>query len=112
MNVSLKNEGDEQSIQAEKKLIVFRIIQECLQNIIKHSNANEVAVCFSYHDSDLIIKITDDGQGFDKSLLINNDVKGLGLQNIIKRAEVINGTAEIESSVNQGTIVTITTPYV
>lgn len=103
--------GEEQSIQGERKLILFRIIQECFQNIIKHSNATNVFVNFAYKEAHLEVKITDDGKGFDMDSLLSIDGKGLGLQNIIKRATVINGEAKIESSINQGTTITIITRY-
>jgi two-component system, NarL family, sensor kinase len=103
--------GEEQPIQGERKLILFRIIQECFQNIIKHSSAKNVYVNFAYKEEHLEIDINDDGKGFDMDSLLPVDGKGLGLQNIIKRAAVINGEAKIESSVNRGTTVAIIARY-
>jgi two-component system NarL family sensor kinase len=109
MQTSLHIDGDEQSIDSQKKLIVFRIIQEALQNIIKHSKASNINLDFHYCEDCLKIKVSDNGKGFD----INEMKKdGLGLQNIINRAALIGGKAEIESKVNEGTTICITTPYV
>jgi signal transduction histidine kinase len=104
-------DGEEQAMQGEKKLILFRIIQECFQNIIKHSNARNVLVDFAYKEDRLEINIHDDGKGFDMDPLLNIDGKGLGLQNIIKRAAIINGEAKIKSAINQGTTISIITRY-
>jgi signal transduction histidine kinase len=104
-------DGEEQTIQGERKLILFRIIQECLQNIIKHSHATNVFVNFIFMEDHLKIHIKDDGKGFNMDALLPIDGKGLGLQNIIKRAAVINGEAKIESAINQGTTITIITRY-
>ena len=112
MQVSFNSEGEEKPMDAGKKLILFRIIQESLQNIVKHSHATNVTLCFTYLDDHLKIEITDDGKGFDNELLINNDTKGMGLQNILRRAAIIGGEAKINTFVNEGTTITIITPYV
>jgi len=110
MLASLRTEGDEQNIESEKKLIVFRIIQESLQNIIKHSKASSVNLCFFYNSDHLKIEIADNGTGFDTD--ISKDKKaGLGLQNIISRAALIGGEASVNSIIDKGTTITITTPY-
>ena len=109
MTVSIKSEGTAQNVQVHKKLIIFRIIQESLQNIIKHSKANNIDVSFSYSNSFLKVQIADNGIGFDKESPIKKD--GLGLQNIVSRASLIGGEATIRSSPNQGTVITIISPY-
>ena len=103
-------EGDEQNLQEQKKLIVFRIVQEALQNILKHSGARNVDIFFRYNIDFLYIIITDNGKGFDKRLFTIKD--GLGLGNMMKRASLIGGEAQIDSILNEGTKITIITPYV
>jgi len=112
MSAVFEQKGNEQFVGDEKKLILFRIIQECFQNIIKHSRAANVSVSFNYGDKALEIIIADDGQGFDLSSVLSDQQKGLGLQNIIKRAEVINGKATVISTPKLGTTTIIETPYV
>ncbi len=112
MRVAFQNEGEERPVKDEKKLIIFRIIQECFQNIIKHAGATSIIVFFAYLDKHLKIEITDNGIGFDTYLLLNNGSKGLGLQNIIKRAEIVGGEAQIDSTIDKGTKIIIITPYV
>lgn len=109
MITSVKTEGDTHYIQDGRKLIIFRMIQETLQNIIKHSKATTVDVRFLYHENFLQTQIKDNGKGFDKELLGKGD--GLGLQNIAKRAFLIGGEAVIDSKLNEGTIITINAPY-
>ncbi|MDB5198740.1 MAG: hypothetical protein JWO92_703 [Chitinophagaceae bacterium] len=109
MLTSLCVKGREQNIQEQKKLIIFRIIQEAFHNILKHSQAKNINVNFYYETDKLKIDIIDDGNGFDKDLLLKND--GLGLQNIISRAALIGGEAKINSIINKGTVISIISPY-
>ncbi len=106
---SLQIEGKEQPLQNQKKLILFRMIQEALQNILKHSKAKNIELHFRYHESYLQVTVMDNGNGFDTALLSGNE--GLGLSNIISRATLVGGKAQIESVINKGTTITITTPY-
>ena len=109
MITSLKTNGETKNLQEQKKLIIFRIIQEGLQNIIKHSKAKKIKICFHYEKDILRIEVADNGTGFDKTLLEKKE--GLGLQNIISRALVIGGEANINSVPGQGTVITIISPY-
>ena len=109
MLTSFNIEGQEQVIAEQKKLIIFRIIQEAFHNILKHSEAKNIEVIFHYDKDKLKIDITDDGKGFDKDLLTIKD--GLGLQNIINRAALIGGEAHINSIIKEGTNITIISPY-
>ena len=109
MITSLKTNGETKNLQEQKKLIIFRIIQESLQNIIKHSKAKKIEICFHYEKDILRIEVADNGTGFDKTLLEKKE--GLGLQNIISRALVIGGEANINSVPGQGTVITIISPY-
>jgi len=108
LKASLNIEGHEEFIQGNKKLIIFRIIQECLNNCLKHAQATELSVNFFYNETDLIIAVKDNGIGFQE---LNQEIKGIGLQNIINRASLIQGKAVIDSVVSKGTTITITLPY-
>jgi signal transduction histidine kinase len=104
----VKTEGIQKTIDNSKKLILFRIVQECLQNIIKHAEASRVLITFSYKTDKINIAILDNGKGFDTAMKQNT---GLGLQNIVSRAALIGGTAVIESNPGNGAKITITSPY-
>jgi len=84
---------------------LFRIIQESVQNAIKHSGANKIQVFISRQDKKLKIKIEDNGCGFEWPANLGQD--HYGLRNMQKRADQINGIFSISSSVGQGTSVAI-----
>ncbi len=107
---SLTVQGDRQKINIRKKLILHRILQESLQNIIKHAQASVIDVFFSYLNNTLEISVRDNGKGFDleKVRAANN---GLGIQNIISRTVLIGGTASIESVPKKGTTIKLSIPY-
>jgi len=107
----LQVEGKERPINPERTLICFRIVQECLQNIIRHAAANKVSVLFQYGESALGIFIQDDGKGFNVHNALSRG-SGLGLSNITKRAGMVGGSATIESTINEGTRINIHIPYV
>jgi len=109
MLASLQIKGEEHAMQEQKKLIIFRIIQEAFQNILKHSKAKNIDVIFQYEADKLKINIADDGTGFDKELIPGKD--GLGLHNIMNRAALIGGNASINSIISIGTTITIIAPY-
>jgi signal transduction histidine kinase len=109
MCTSIEQKGTEINISNQKKLIIFRIIQESLQNIIKHSNADNINIVFTYDKEQIAITITDDGKGFDTCMLEKKD--GQGLQNIPTRANLIGGSAKIVSQPGFGTAIVITSPY-
>lgn len=109
LSASIEVAGQIQTVPTQKKLILFRIIQESLQNIIKHAQATNVFIIFNYRTDALDIVIQDNGKGFDPA---ERQQVGLGLQNIINRSSLIGGTATINSAVNEGTNITIILPYV
>lgn len=89
---------DEQGLNDKLKLTIFRIIQEQLNNVHKHAKANTVTISLEKVDDAVRVSIKDDGVGFDTSTKRN----GVGLRNITSRAEVNNGTVQIESSPGAG----------
>ena len=89
------------------ELIVYRCIQEIVNNAVKHSDANEIKIIFSQFDSLFKVMISDNGMGFDTLDTKNN---GIGLMNISERTALINGELEINSIINKGTQITISVP--
>jgi two-component system NarL family sensor kinase len=94
----------------DKDLILFRIIQETINNAIKHSDATTLKVLCIYLEMAIKVIIADDGIGFDVGQL-DSKTQGLGLQNIQKRTQVIGGSLSIESSPGKGTSIEIIVPY-
>ncbi len=89
---------NENKISASLQLALYRIVQEVMNNILKHANANEVIIRLSESKNILHLKITDNGKGFDPFLI----KKGLGITNIHNRAENFGGNAEIISLPGKG----------
>jgi signal transduction histidine kinase len=100
-NISLKifaKGVDESLLSEEQKLTVYRIIQEQLSNVLKHSEASSVAITVGVSNEKIRFRIVDNGKGFDASKKRN----GIGLTNIINRAGLFNGKVNISSQPGQG----------
>lgn len=94
----------------EKDLIIFRILQEVVNNSIKHSSASRISIHLAYHQTTMHLQITDNGIGFNAAELLASS-KGMGLHNIQKRSNIIGGKVNISSQAGKGTAVEITIPY-
>jgi PAS domain S-box-containing protein len=99
-------EFDEDQLPENQKLTLFRIIQEQLNNIVKHAGAKKVTIKLSTQPHEFIVEIKDDGNGFDSEMVR----KGLGIINIKNRTELFNGKAEIFSKPGKGCLLTVSFP--
>ncbi|MEJ7766175.1 MAG: ATP-binding protein [Chitinophagaceae bacterium] len=96
----------------QKEIVLFRIVQEVLNNIVKHSNAAVVDVRMDYDEHHLCLNITDNGVGFNVEDALKQEMQNSsGLKNIIKRSSLINAVHQINSEPGKGTIINIITPY-
>jgi signal transduction histidine kinase len=93
---------DLDKLQADQTVLItiYRIIQELLNNIMKHAGANAALVQLIYQDHKLMITVEDDGKGFDTSMLDLST--GIGLSNIRSRVNYLDGTLEIQSTPGKG----------
>jgi two-component system NarL family sensor kinase len=105
-------EGSVYPLERKKELILFRIVQEVLNNIIKHARATRIILSLHYEPASLDVKITDNGHGFDLTMIQGkNEVKaGLGIKNMNNRAQLIGAQFLMRSTLEQGTIVDIHVP--
>lgn len=94
------------NLEKEKNLHIFRILQELINNSIKHGKASQITVVFEGIDNKNVCKYTDNGKGFDTDN--KNLKKGLGLRNIENRVELINGKLDMYSTPNKGVEITFT----
>lgn len=109
LHVTLKTDRKiELLLDKNHKLTIFRIIQEALNNSIRHAKAAHVLITLRYWRNDAELIIEDDGIGFDPSLV----KKGAGLKNIQNRAYLINGTYAVESASKKGCKIIITFPII
>jgi two-component system sensor histidine kinase DegS len=90
-------------------LMVFRVIQEAFNNIVKHSNCKKASIDLYISDLEVTLTISDDGVGFDVDKTTLNPM-GFGLYNMKERIEIINGTLELVSGHLQGTTIKIRIP--
>jgi signal transduction histidine kinase len=114
LQVEIKSEGEAYRLDHKQELILFRIFQEVLQNIIKHANATAVTVQFIYEAKQFLLQIADNGHGFDiqTANITRSDGQkgGLGLRNMDHRARLIEATFSIDSVAGKGTQVKIQLP--
>ena len=110
--VEVLTKGNAYRLQHQQELIIFRIFQEILQNIIKHSGATAIAITFYYNPDCFILEISDNGIGFDVSILNENSRTnvGIGVLNMRHRANLISADFTIDSKPANGTIVKIKLP--
>ena len=87
------------------KTAIFRIIQEALNNVAKHSGADRVLLSLKNDTSNIELKIEDNGTGFEvqNQIIDENDGRGLGLASIKERAELSGGSLSIRSILGKGT---------
>lgn len=104
--------GDEQRLDPQQKLILFRIVQESLQNALKHAQAKNITVSLDYSAGGLTLTVADDGVGFDPEKIApqSGGEHGSGLANIQNRARLIGAEATIRSAVGRGTTTTLILP--
>jgi two-component system, NarL family, sensor kinase len=104
--------GAPRKLNLAKEFIVYRVIQESLNNTIKHAGANQVDIQFAYTDELLTCSIADNGIGFNVAEALNANAadSGSGLRNMQQRIKMINGTIDISSKLGQGTNITISVP--
>ncbi|MEN3222753.1 GAF domain-containing sensor histidine kinase [Mycolicibacterium porcinum] len=94
------------------ELALYRIAQECLQNVVKHAEAERARLTFAVEDGVARLEIVDDGKGFDtfEHPLGSDEMGGYGLLSMAERAEIVGGRLHIRSRPGAGTTVTATIP--
>lgn len=103
--------GEEEAFDPQKELVLFRIAQELLNNVVKHAAATHITVTVDFKPVLLRLEIADNGKGFDPRLLPKNGNCGIGLGNVQSRIDLIKGTCSIESEPGRGTRVTVSLPF-
>jgi len=109
MKASFQVFGLSRSLPKHIEQNLFRIIQELLNNVIKHSRASEVTVQCIEHDNALIVMVEDDGVGI-KSSPVHMPAHGMGLANVQTRLSVMSGSMAIDSTPGRGTVITLDIP--
>ncbi len=105
LQIEFQHYGMEERIVQSIELVIYRIILELINNIIKHANASEALVQLNRNEEVLSITVEDDGIGFDTST--SGFKSGIGMQNLKSRVDFLDGELNIQSSQERGTFVYI-----
>jgi two-component system, NarL family, sensor kinase len=105
--------GEPIYLDTKKDVIIFRIIQEAFNNIIKHADANYICLTLHFSEKDLDITIADNGRGFELAAAgpKKNNQHGSGLKNMEARTKLMGGTMKIRSELNTGTSLVFNIPF-
>lgn len=105
IKVSLHSEGLKERLEANTEIVLYRVIQECVNNVIKHSGATQLDISLIKDSDGISATIEDNGRGFDTS--DKSKFGGMGLKNIQTRVEYLKGSVEFDSTPGHGTVVSI-----
>lgn len=113
LNINYSVTGNPVFLNSQKELVIFRIIQEAFNNILKHAKAKMILLELFYNEGHIKVTIKDDGIGFLPRLLNENGTSKpkSGLLNMKKRANLIDGNCDIVSEINNGTTILLSIPY-
>jgi signal transduction histidine kinase len=112
ISLSIKTEGISERLPREVELILFRIAQEAMHNVVRHSQATQVWIHLMRRESELVMEVQDNGRGFDLSAIIESGAeRGLGLAGMRERASLVGGQLEIQTRPGQGTTIRVRIPW-
>jgi signal transduction histidine kinase len=111
ITVDLHAPADMKRLSPEVESVVYRVVQEALTNVAKHSRATRASVVVERRGAEVVTIIEDNGRGFDARAVAEQRARrGLGLLGIEERATLLGGTAQVESTVGSGTTVFVRVP--
>lgn len=108
LKVSLDVANLDERLPQLTETVLYRVLQELVGNVIKHSDASSVQIQLVRHENELTMMVEDNGKGFDTTQM--SVFKGIGLKNIISRIDFLNGKVNFDSSLNNGTTVIVEVP--
>jgi two-component system, NarL family, sensor kinase len=110
ININLQTDGLQIQLPTHVEAILYRIIQESVNNVVKHANATALDISINNDATGTDVLIEDNGKGFDVQAALQKD--GIGLQNIKNRIDYLKGTVHWDSSEGNGTVVSIFIPSI
>lgn len=108
IQIHLYTEGLDERLNSSVETVLYRVIQECVNNVIKHSGANSLDISLVKDKEGISATVEDNGKGFDATDKVQFD--GIGLKNIITRIEYLKGTVDFDSAPGRGTVVALYVP--
>lgn len=106
--IDLQIVGLNTRLEHSAETVLYRVIQECVSNIIKHAEASHINIQLIKHDAHLNMLIEDNGKGFDTKHI--EGFEGIGLKNILSRVQYLNGTVDFDSMPGRGTTISVDIP--
>lgn len=108
IKVNLHSEGLNERLDTNTETVLYRVIQECVNNVIKHAGATQLDISLIRDQDGISATVEDNGKGFDTN--DSSKRSGLGLKNIQARVEYLKGTVDFDSAPGKGTLVAIHVP--
>ncbi len=108
LQVHVSAQGLDERMDSNVETVLYRVIQECVNNAIKHANATTLDISLIRDKDGISGTIEDNGKGFDTNE--KEQYKGIGLKNIISRIEFLKGTVDFDSAPGRGTVVALHVP--
>jgi len=108
LTINLQTVGLQEPLDPKVEVVVYRIIQESVNNVIKHSKANQLDLAIIKDADGLQVSIEDNGIGFNKADMDKKD--GIGMKNIRARVEFLKGTLDIDTRPGKGTLIAFFIP--
>lgn len=110
LKVNLEVSGLNERLDSNTETVLYRVLQETVNNVIKHAGATKLDIQLSKEEDGITATIEDNGKGFDSALALQKD--GIGLTNIRKRVEFLKGNVEFDSTPGRGTVVSVWVPII
>lgn len=108
LQTSLDVAGFSERLPQQTETILYRVIQEAVNNVIKHAAATRLSVQLMKDEEGVAVNIEDDGKGFEPALLRKSE--GIGIKNILSRLSLLKGTVDIDAAPGRGTLVAVFIP--
>jgi signal transduction histidine kinase len=112
LTVKVTSQGEPCELSPEVRIVLFRISQEAITNVIRHANAHLASVCLEYDRDQVNLYLEDDGQGFDveSTLRAVSEKPCWGLLGLLERASLVGGECQISSRPGAGTLILVNVP--
>jgi two-component system, NarL family, sensor kinase len=102
----LQVSGDRYKLDPQQQMVVFRIVQESINNAVKHAKAREITIDINYTQRSFKLTVTDNGNGFEAGSLLPTET-GIGIKSMQNRAKLIGASLNIISKTGEGTVIEI-----
>lgn len=108
VQIHFQSYSNEKRLPSDYEVSIFRLVQECVNNAMKHGNALEIWVKIEWLRNDVNILVKDNGKGFDKTSIKDQSFGIIGMK---ERIDLLKGTMDIQSSIGKGTVIMFKVPF-